>query len=558
VAVVQISKIQVRRGQKNQGLGLPQLASGELGWAIDTQELYIGNGSLTEGAPMLGNTKILTARDNIFKLGDAYAYKEDYPFVQTGSAPASPTNRSLQDRLDDVVSIRAFGCMGDPLDDVTEEFQRAIDQLFINNATKGDPRSRVVLNIEPGTYTISKTIYIPPYATIVGAGVDKTIIDYVGIGAAFITVNDLSQPGLPALDEVSVSSATTYNNQPRSIRIENLTIQHADKNGVGIHLSSCRQSIINNIKIKGSWVIGDSFTPIHATELSRSVGILLDSLSSVVKTSNITITNTTISNFTYGTIANQYVIENLYDKCTFHDLGRAVVFGAQLNSNTELPCNNIISNSTFNDIHSEAIKIDRGRNNLSTNNTFRSVGNYGGNEYQSITPILDFNYTTNETVNDYFHRTDLLRTEFVVASTYIAEVKGNINHQSGYTHDCMIYTANTPENVLRLPAEQNQSYTLEYYMFNQSYDLQRTGILTIACDKTGADKVYISDSYDQVGDPKYETITGYLNYDIHFSGEFINDGTSTDPVYSIYLRATSDFVAPTYFRYKLVNHKLKF
>jgi len=37
MAVVQISRIQVRRGQKNTGTGLPQLASGELAWAVDTQ-----------------------------------------------------------------------------------------------------------------------------------------------------------------------------------------------------------------------------------------------------------------------------------------------------------------------------------------------------------------------------------------------------------------------------------------------------------------------------------------------------------------------------------------
>ena len=59
MAVVQISKIQVRRGKKTVS-GIPQLASGELGWAVDTQELYIGNGSVAEGAPAVGNTKILT------------------------------------------------------------------------------------------------------------------------------------------------------------------------------------------------------------------------------------------------------------------------------------------------------------------------------------------------------------------------------------------------------------------------------------------------------------------------------------------------------------------
>lgn len=61
MAVTQISKIQVRRGRQE---NLPQLAAGELGWAIDTQQLYIGNGTFSEGAPSEGNTEILTALSN--------------------------------------------------------------------------------------------------------------------------------------------------------------------------------------------------------------------------------------------------------------------------------------------------------------------------------------------------------------------------------------------------------------------------------------------------------------------------------------------------------------
>ena len=48
MAIVQISRIQHRRGLKEE---LPQLAAGELGWAVDSQELYIGNGTTQEGAP---------------------------------------------------------------------------------------------------------------------------------------------------------------------------------------------------------------------------------------------------------------------------------------------------------------------------------------------------------------------------------------------------------------------------------------------------------------------------------------------------------------------------
>lgn len=64
MSVISISRIQQRRGKKlSDGTGLPQLASGEFGWAIDTQELYIGNGSVSEGAPTVGNTRILTEKD---------------------------------------------------------------------------------------------------------------------------------------------------------------------------------------------------------------------------------------------------------------------------------------------------------------------------------------------------------------------------------------------------------------------------------------------------------------------------------------------------------------
>lgn len=62
MAIVQISQIKHRRGlQEN----LPQLASAELGWSIDSRRLYIGNGTLAEGAPATGNTEVLTEYSNI-------------------------------------------------------------------------------------------------------------------------------------------------------------------------------------------------------------------------------------------------------------------------------------------------------------------------------------------------------------------------------------------------------------------------------------------------------------------------------------------------------------
>jgi hypothetical protein len=49
------------------------LASGELGWSIDTRRLYIGNGTLDEGAPTLGRTEILTEVSLFTVTGDLAA-----------------------------------------------------------------------------------------------------------------------------------------------------------------------------------------------------------------------------------------------------------------------------------------------------------------------------------------------------------------------------------------------------------------------------------------------------------------------------------------------------
>ena len=122
-----ISRIQVRRGRKTE---LPQLASGEFGWSVDTQELYLGNGAVAEGAPYVGNTKLLSEHDNLFDFANTYTYRKDLN-ITTGVSTNAPVLRTLQDRLDDRVSIRSFGALGDGLDQTTS-LQRAIDQLFLN------------------------------------------------------------------------------------------------------------------------------------------------------------------------------------------------------------------------------------------------------------------------------------------------------------------------------------------------------------------------------------------------------------------------------------------
>jgi len=57
MAVITVSKIQVRSGLTED---LPALDTGEFGWCVDSQRLFIGKGTLQEGAPITGVTEILT------------------------------------------------------------------------------------------------------------------------------------------------------------------------------------------------------------------------------------------------------------------------------------------------------------------------------------------------------------------------------------------------------------------------------------------------------------------------------------------------------------------
>ena len=70
--IVQISRIQHRRGKKTD---LPQLAAGELGWSVDDQRLYIGNGTVADGAPAVGNTEIMTAGSTTITTALSHTYK---------------------------------------------------------------------------------------------------------------------------------------------------------------------------------------------------------------------------------------------------------------------------------------------------------------------------------------------------------------------------------------------------------------------------------------------------------------------------------------------------
>ncbi len=232
MAVVQISKIQVRRGQKNSNSGIPQLSSAEFAWAVDTQELYIGNGSVAEGAPYVGNTKVLTEHDNILDLASSYQ------FASTDTSITLSVPRTLQSKLDEYVSIADFGAVGDGSTDCTEIFQTAFTQLFRN----ANSNYKKVLLIPNGEYLISGSLAIPSNAIIRGETQLGAVINIGANNIRFITSDGTELAGFES------------SNRPTSVEISNLTILRSSGSLV---LSGLADSQFNGVKFKGEYRLGD-------------------------------------------------------------------------------------------------------------------------------------------------------------------------------------------------------------------------------------------------------------------------------------------------------------
>jgi hypothetical protein len=261
MAVVQISKIQQRRGQKLLS-GMPQLSSAELAWAVDTQELFIGNGSVTEGAPYVGNTKVLTEHDNILELIGSYK------FAEPDLSITASIFRSLQSKLDEIqVSVIDFGPQPDPSTNHTPHFVTAFTQLFQNANT----RYRKVLTIPNGHYYFTSTLRIPSNVILRGETQDGVILN---IGAN--TIEFLSAAGTDVLGPF------TSTDHPENVSISNLTIQYTTG---GIDITGLKDSKFENVKWKSTYTLGDTVsTPVLASQSYD--------LSAVANTGNISIAGT--------------------------------------------------------------------------------------------------------------------------------------------------------------------------------------------------------------------------------------------------------------------------
>lgn len=386
MAVIQISRIQVRRGlQEN----LPQLAAGELGWSVDTQRLFIGNGSLEEGAPEIGNTEIITAGQDVLAAIESYTFQgaESGYTSQTGVNSFSDVKRSLQNKFDEQISARDFGATGDGVTDDSAALQRAIDQVYPKGTYYNNIAVRRVLKIPAGNYNLgSRALTIPPHAYIIGDGPESTILRHTSSSNVVVVLRD-------SLGQINGDLGTGSAELPYNIKLADLSLQTTTDDHIAV-VDSASQVTFDRVKFLGSLL-----TPTTVGNNKAAV-VIADNAGNV---SQLTFNQCQFKNTTYGISATGGITNVLISNSEFDTLYQGIVTASSAYNVESFK----VSSSTFDNINQQAIYSGDQSSTISAFNHYKNVGSGNAivmNTGTATSSVLYWNLRNNFGFFDTFDR----------------------------------------------------------------------------------------------------------------------------------------------------------
>ena len=420
MAVIQISRIQHRRGLEQD---FPQLASAELGWSLDTRRLFIGNGSKAEGAPAEGVTEILTENSDILAVVKTYTFKglSSGITIQTGPSALSPIVRTLQDKLDDVVSVKDFGAVGDGVADDTAAIQRAMDNPVGNKiGALVNFRHRTV-NFPAGAYRITAPIKIPPYTRLQGEGKTVSSIEGSFSGPLAYICDQFGQVGTDfgaPIDGVTPKSSEYHLND----------IQFYQKNGdytqSALIIDGCYTATFIRVSFRG--LLEDSIDPVlyPASDTfkfdrgSGYAGVYVRNLSNYESCKDIKFEMCDFYGINYGIEIKSSTHNVMIMQCLFDHNYHAIVVGQVGQTTDYVPYAVSITDNYFRYTSHEAIYCHEYINGVvSKGNQYNGAG-YGSSIWDDgtvVSPVITFNADYNWSIADSIDRYNLA-TDWTAAS----------------------------------------------------------------------------------------------------------------------------------------------
>jgi hypothetical protein len=500
MAIVTISQIKHRRGVKGTD-PMPQLASAEFGWAVDAQELYIGNGTITEGAPVTGNTEILTEHSDLSALLTDYTYSGPFSgaVMVTGPAPSSPITRTDIAHKDDRVSIKAFGAVGDGITDDTEAIQRAFDQHYKNQPANS--RYWATIYFPSGTYKIDSRLEIPSHLRMEGDGFNSSII-----------VMDVAQSAT-ILEMERVAGV-----DPTDIVIKMMGFQVLNTSSNVCTMAETTDVTFDLCAFRGASA---------DTELVGNSKACVLFNNSAAPSSNIKFHRCLFTGATYGIATSdelggperrQDVTNVVVQSCVFDTLFKGIVLGFETGNTPSadpFPSEWRITGNYFDNITRHGIHGYKATRNTSSMNHFADVGNLqtgatptfeniiwgdtSGDPNSTGNPILPgtgvslSNYEDNYSIGDQFDRTDAVdtgtvkRIESLCSNSYIIDPEdirfGSLSVEPGRLillyNEILAATA----SGIALDSADYQGAIIDYQI-NRGADIRRTGTLRLTLGDT--------------------------------------------------------------------------
>lgn len=551
MAIVQISQMTNRKGLQ---VDLPQLAGAELGWSVDQRRLFIGNGTLAEGAPVVGNTEILTEFSDILAFQTNYTYQGESAgyTVQTGPTPGTPISQSLQSWLDQYASVKDFGAVGDGSTDDTAAINRALDQLYCQSIQ--DPQIRRSLFFPAGVYLTSSAIKIPPYACLVGEGINSSIIrrkspaTFVGsISGTTLTVTSvisgtievgqrLYAQGLVAAgtEIVSGSGTTWIVNTSQTVSATTIvagvvdfvaiTCDNQFQSGVNIGTNGATAPQFINISNMGFSSLDPynsifqvayakdcqfdkvSFTgPLQSADLNTTVfgtiGVDFASESNLI-TNQIVFDGCEFSGTVYAVNTDQQIQATTFSNGIFNLLYQGVLLGAG-SPVSGGPTGVRILGNQFNNIYDRGIVIGAVSLNASGYNIFYDVANHFNGTTMPAAPVIDINANNNISLADMFQRTAAYSTTYPqinLNGTTSIGISNSDQVQFGRSVLTTGQIATLYNNVVVPQTITSQSYsgfTFNYKILRPSAsgsaETVRTGVMTVSFDPSANNLAYTDD-----------------------------------------------------------------
>lgn len=485
MAVIQISKIQVRRGLQEH---LPQLASAELGWSIDERRLFIGNGELSEGAPSVGNTEILTQYSDILNVVETYYFIGDesgYTSQTAGPSAVSPITRTLQHKLDERVSVRDFGAVGDGSTDDTDAIQRALDEVYPTSeysSTEDNVAVRRNLYFPAGIYIISDELSIPIYAKLTGDGIDATIIKQTSASPrSLLTFRDSSEQVNPYVGDGGADF-------PSYVDITSMTLQNNTDNDV-VLLDSAFSITFSKVKFKGSQT-----SPLTAGTSKALVKLISEASASY----NISFDRCIFTNASYGILASGNIYGVSVIDSRFYTLFQAI---KTYTDGTSSPKSLKVTNSIFDQIANTAVTSSDVSSMSSAFNYYKSVGFGNASVIVSAVPtapVVYYENPNNYSIGDLFERTEVEATVFprikttgtFGANASSLNASGSLKYTPGATD--IISASSTLANTSLTLYSVNTTNAFVDYSITRGSNV-RSGTMRVALTSTGS--CYFEDDY---------------------------------------------------------------